>query len=270
MLRERNEMIGQKYGDRNTVLRAWALSQIMPWLAKPVPPAGIGAAMEHLNATNPNVFLLSVSDAAAQVVEKPVSARHAHYGLAFTRAHSYRMWLETVAREALPGLRTILAVCVGDGALGNPSIPVFSFQKPTGNRCLLLPDVDLLSFPAITDRLSYHEKQCRAVFIGATSGGFLPSEGVRRDGGIPRVRSAVFFRGKPQVRFELRKIVQVDSEETADLLRNMGFGDDRYISWDEQLESRFLLSMDGNGAACSRVLVALASNSVLVPGIRVE
>ena len=36
------------------------------------------------------------------------------------------------------------------------------------------------------------------------------------------------------------------------------------MSWPEQFEYRYLLSIDGNGATCSRVSIALASNSALV------
>jgi hypothetical protein len=36
------------------------------------------------------------------------------------------------------------------------------------------------------------------------------------------------------------------------------------MSWPQQWESRFLISIDGNGATCSRVALALKSNSALV------
>lgn len=35
------------------------------------------------------------------------------------------------------------------------------------------------------------------------------------------------------------------------------------MSWDEQLMSRYIISIDGNGATCSRVVYALKSNSIL-------
>jgi hypothetical protein len=36
------------------------------------------------------------------------------------------------------------------------------------------------------------------------------------------------------------------------------------LRWKDQFERRFILSMDGNGATCSRVVIALMSNSVLL------
>ena len=36
------------------------------------------------------------------------------------------------------------------------------------------------------------------------------------------------------------------------------------VGWSEQRKNRFLISMDGNGACCSRIAIALKSNSVLV------
>ena len=46
-------------------------------------------------------------------------------------------------------------------------------------------------------------------------------------------------------------------------LSAFGVGGPR-IGWQEQAAHRFILSMDGNGAACSRVALALRWNSVLV------
>jgi hypothetical protein len=88
---------------------------------------------------------------------------------------------------------------------------------------------------------------------------------VLRDGAIPRVRAALHFRGDPNVSFLLPNVVQTDSPKVAELLRTMNIGVGQPpIPWAKQLESKFILSMDGNGATCSRLAVALASNSVLV------
>ena len=43
----------------------------------------------------------------------------------------------------------------------------------------------------------------------------------------------------------------------------MDLGKER-IPWSEQYRHMFLLSMDGNGATCSRVISSLKSNSVLI------
>jgi len=71
------------------------------------------------------------------------------------------------------------------------------------------------------------------------------------------------FRGDPLVDFRLPLIVQCDTKETEDAIRALGFGEGK-ASWPDQLKSKFLISVDGNGATCSRVVIALKSNSVLL------
>ena len=63
--------------------------------------------------------------------------------------------------------------------------------------------------------------------------------------------------------FVLPNIVQVADAETYDHLVGLGLGD-RRIEWREQAGCKYLISMDGNGATCSRVAAALKSNSVLL------
>jgi hypothetical protein len=65
------------------------------------------------------------------------------------------------------------------------------------------------------------------------------------------------------VDFRLPNIVQCDSEKTADLIRALGICG-QHTSFREQLRNRFIISMDGNGATCSRVAITLKSNSVLL------
>ena len=250
------------------VIRGWCLEQAAPWLARPLPRAEAEAAFALLNATEPNVFLFTLRNGNATLAEKPQAARHEFYALSHDRARAYQMFLDTVAREHCPDLDVPLAICVGDEALRTPAVPVFAFQKPRGNRSLLLPDPDFLGsrFYAAAherDSLDYAAKSCTAVFYGATTGGLITADIVRRLAN-PRLRAFAHFRDHPRVTFRLPTIVQCDSEATAAMLRAMGAGDGRTATWAEQLRHRFLISVDGNGAACSRVARALLSNSVLL------
>ncbi|HXR36956.1 MAG TPA: glycosyl transferase family 90 [Candidatus Binataceae bacterium] len=90
------------------------------------------------------------------------------------------------------------------------------------------------------------------------------SKEVVRNLTLPRLRAAVYFKDNPDVQFHLPRLVQCDSEETKDLLCAMGFGSDNWVDWRAQFGHRFIISMDGNGATCSRVFVTLRSNSVLL------
>ena len=149
-----------------------------------------------------------------------------------------------------------------------PPVPVLTFQKQRGSRQLLLPDWDFLRHDhyratSFHDPVPFADKQDKAGFVGATSG--LPSikledvQALR----LPRLRAAVAFRDSPQVDFMLPRIVQAASSEVEAAIHALGL-DRRAPGWRDMFAYRYLLSMDGNGACCSRVAVALRSNSVLV------
>jgi hypothetical protein len=147
-------------------------------------------------------------------------------------------------------------------------VPVFGFQKKIGWNTLLMPDVDFLGLdfytrPLYQDQLAYHDKMPGAVFAGGTSGGHITPE-VARDCSIPRLRAAKFFANSEKVDFRLPSIVQCSSSEAEALLRAQSFCQKPKLNWQEQFRRRMILSMDGNGATCARVAVALQSHSVLL------
>jgi hypothetical protein len=78
-----------------------------------------------------------------------------------------------------------------------------------------------------------------------------------------RLRASVFFKNRPEVTFVLPNIVQYDTLDTKVLIESLGVSSQRK-TWQEQFASRFILSIDGNGATCSRVAIALHSRSVLM------
>jgi FkbM family methyltransferase len=165
-----------------------------------------------------------------------------------------------------PGLRTTFAVSLWD-EVSREEVPLFGYQKNRHERGLLLPDVDLLANRSFgpgsyDDGTPYDQKVNKAVFVGSTTGGgLITSENL--DASPPaRVRSALFFKGNKDVIFELPIIAQCDSSKTEASIRALGLGDE-IRHWEWQLQNRFILSMDGNGATCSRVAIALKSNSVL-------
>ena len=147
-------------------------------------------------------------------------------------------------------------------------LPTFSFQKKTGSRNILLPDVDFFYHDfylseQFFDTESYGSKSNTAVFVGSTTGGGHITQEKITSGLVPRIKAAIFFSNYPQVDFRLPRLVQLDRPETEQMLRSMGFGIGE-MTWNEQLKHKFLISLDGNGATCSRILVGLRSNSVLL------
>ena len=80
---------------------------------------------------------------------------------------------------------------------------------------------------------------------------------------FPRLRTAEFFRDVNTVDFRLSRIVQCGSPEVEAYLRGRGYGE-HLMDWPETYQSKFGISMDGNGAACSRPAILLRSNSALL------
>ena len=246
---------------------AWCLEQVAPWLSRPMPHREALAGFRRLNETNGATFVFTVEHGTVALEEKPEHARGELYDLAVSRALLYRSLLEA-ASQLCPEVVTSLALYVGDGALPDSGVPVFAFQKPAGNPSLLLPDHDFLMSGFFGDArhrdgLTYEGKRCSAVFVGSTSGGVVTAEALRCVS-LPRLSAAVFFRDNPEVEFRLPNLVQCEGAEAEALARAMGFGDGVHVPWTEQFRHRFIISMDGNGATCSRVALALMSNSVLV------
>lgn len=250
------------------IMRGWALHEMAPWLLKPIAKDKLIENFQKLNETNPSVFIYTIFEGEIKIHDKPLNMRGWYYEGNISRAKSYKMYLESVIKKMEIIFNTQLAIFVGDSALENPDVPVFSFQKPKKNKSILLPDIDMLGrgFPVSGDKIIFQDKKCLAIFAGGSSGGTDPLTiaNFEKDGAIPRIRSAEFFKGSSDVIFKIPVIVQCDTEETVEYLKSKGYGDGKSISWDEQLENKFIISIDGNGATCTRVSITLTSNSILL------
>ncbi len=157
------------------------------------------------------------------------------------------------------------ALDVGDRHGDAEEFPIFGFQKPESAHSILLPDPDFFQFDWYRhddDPFTYEAKEIRACFAGASTGGRLNADAIRNLQ-IPRLRAAAYFHGNPDVRFRIAAAVQCESLDVASLLREQPYFGPR-IPWRDQLQSRFLISMDGNGATCSRMAKSLLSNSAVI------
>jgi hypothetical protein len=220
---------------------------------------------EQLNETMRWAALYRIESGEAALAPKPEAASHAPMHAA--RAGAYLRFLQSVARAA-PDLRTSLLIGVGDKLPQDFALPVFCFQKKLGAKSLLLPDIDLLGArfhvgEEYQDRLDFAAKTHTAAFAGSTTGGLITEE-IVRDLTVPRLRAAAYFNGNPRVDFRLPSVVQTASAQAEELLKAQPYCQKPKLSWRDQFRSRFLLSMDGNGATCARVAIALRSNSVLM------
>lgn len=223
-----------------------------------------------LNNENPSIAVLDIDrgkvTAWTKAATTEVTAEEAPEWA--RRLVLYREFIAQVVQVRCPRLRTTLAFSMTDFGCGSKTIPVFSLQKQAGDADILFPDIDFLNFdfyedPVYADARRYSDKRNEAIFVGSTTGVHRISLQMLADNTVPRIRAALYFKGNSTVKFLLPEIVQADSQETAEAIARLELGSARQ-AWAEKYAYRFLLSMDGNGATCSRVALALRSNSVLV------
>lgn len=181
------------------------------------------------------------------------------------RAWLYKSLFERVSRYFLSPKTEIFIPCLlGDLARGRDEAPLLSFQKEKQDKMILLPDFDCLhnfyESRKHRDPYVFSKKEPKAIFVGATTGTINSIATIDKN---ERIRLAKYFEGNPEVIFKLPSICQCDGEETEKFLRSYSFCQGDKIQLQEQFKHKYLISVDGNGATCSRVSLALKSNSVL-------
>lgn len=248
------------------VLRSWAHAEWRNWASLDWSSSELSRRLCAISDAVPQVFVYEVRGSEVYILPKQNILIDAHAG----RAIAYQRLLgEVVAESRNPDLHgTCLAIDLDDGCGNWTDVPVFSFQRPREFRNPLLPDIDFLASDfyassswALPDRTAYFEKALKAVFVGSTTGGgIIDQESISH---VPRIKSARFFRDHADVDFHLTRIVQCRDSATEARLRREGYGQAE-VGWSEQLLNRFLISMDGNGATCSRMYVALRSSCALL------
>ncbi len=253
-------------------LQGWALREMAPWLFKDVNPAEFYETFDTLNKTYDWSVLYEFSNRQVSILPKPdegqpQSTLGMRAGLN-KRSEYYLNFFSRIAETLPKTFRFTLCMDVGDAHSEDFSAPVFCFQKKREGRHPLLPDIDFLTFDfysnkSILDIIPYEEKTAGAVFSGSTTGAYISAD-IARTLSMPRLRAAGFFQDHERVDFRLPVVAQVLSPEAQALLEAMPFCRKPRLDWQEQFQRRFILSMDGNGATCSRVLISLLSNSVLL------
>jgi hypothetical protein len=247
------------------VLNAWAQREVAPWLLKPVSRSRAELLWDEFNETETG-FVFSIANRQATLREKP--AKTVTSDFAPDRARIYLEFFSQVAATLPEDFTTTFCAGLDDTLGARYDAPVFCFQKVQHANSILLPDVDflpdfLLGRQEVQDRLTYDVKTPTAVFAGSTTGGAITLN-VAQNYAIPRLRAARYFQDSTAVDFRLPRISQCESQDAEDFLSGQPFCRKGALSWQDQFRHRFILSMDGNGATCSRVAIALRSNSVLM------
>ena len=155
------------------------------------------------------------------------------------RSSVYLDFLKTVFKEFGRSKHYTFGFYVDDNDLHSADFPIFSFQKHRTSDNILLPDIDFFLYDFYEssdylDAIPFSEKTCGAVFVGATTGAPLTikdgeplrtiSEKLLLESRVPRINSALNFRGSSDIYFDLPVIVQSDGEKTTNKLVAMGFG----------------------------------------------
>ncbi len=243
-------------------LHGWAMREMAPWL-KGV--SRVEAFFDHLNTNTDWAVLYQFNNGEVSLRPKPADLRtHTAYS---ERGISYLQFFRAVAETLPKNFRATLCMTLNDEVADGFGAPIFCFQKKRGHQNPLLPDIEFLTNdfyrdPSFIDTIPYEKKNARAVFSGSTSGGYITAA-VARTLALPRLRAAGYFQGNERVDFRLPNIVHATPEAQA-LLEKMPFCRKPRLDWKEQLQRKFVLSIDGHGATCSRVVIALLSNSVLL------
>ena len=158
-----------------------------------------------------------------------------------------------------------LAIDLNDLPLDCERVPLFSFQKHRDAHNLLLPDVDFFHhawYGTDRDPVPYEHKSITACFVGASTGRHLTVDDIKCRSS-ERLALAHDFQTSERVTFFIGSAVQCADAAVSELLRSQPYFSDP-VDWHAQLQHRFLISVDGNGATCSRVVKSLRSNSVFV------
>jgi hypothetical protein len=249
----------------SATLQHWADRELSHWRAQALRRVKVERQLHNLCGHSPGLRLYHVSHAAVTLQKpQPGGTQDAARD---RRAMAYLSLFQAAAPLLPRDFNATICVSVDDMVIA-PALPVFGFQKIPGEHWPLLPDVDFVlntyhEAKKYRDVTPYEAKAPRAVFAGATTGGRI-SRDVAQRCETPRLRAARFFQNRIDVDFRLPHIAQVADDAARAILQAYSFCQRPRLTWPEQFQSRFLLSMDGNGATCSRVAVALASHSVLL------
>jgi hypothetical protein len=249
----------------SAALQDWAEREVTPWRQRGIRRMATEQALHALANRRTDLRLYRFAEGVVTLQPpRPGQARKPSQDF---RAELY-LRLFRAALPLLP-LDFTTTICVGmeDRVLPPFDLPIFGFQRARHEPTPLLPDIDMMIHDHFEgehfrDDLDFAAKAPRAVFAGSTTGRIFNLQDAQSFA-VPRLRAAKFFEHAQDVDFRLPAITQCSDEARA-FLETQSFCQAERLNWHEQFKSKFLLSIDGNGATCSRVAVALASRCVLV------
>lgn len=252
------------------VLDNWCEAETRYWTDIYTGPHTFVSELERLNDNIATIFIIDIEGQSVRIRPKPRfylgQGSPDNNSQEAQRARLYRSYLETCLRLSSASLTMSLALDVHDLPLHQSTAPIFCFQKQAASRNILLPDVDFMQnlwYLETFSETSFAMKSNTATFIGSSTGGGLLTADKIISASSPRLAFARDLIGNPRINFLIGAAVQCEGPAAEDLLRSQPYFS-HPVSWLEQLTSKFIISIDGNGATCSRVVNALRSRSVLL------
>jgi len=245
-------------------IESWILRQICPWKGFKIKRTDAENYLKRISDENPEFFVFEIKNNSVSIIEKQ-NHLNQWEGLQI-RSEQYRSFFSEIAKEMPTDFETIFGICVSDSSIDSDKIPTFSFQKNVTGKSILIPDVDIISknFSPFEDKVDYENKKHHAFFVGATTGGIIKEEDLISGNSIDRIKAAEFFNESEHTTFELPIICGCATSEAEEFLISKGYGNRNIRTNDDIYSNRFVLSLDGNGATCSRVMNTLSSNSILL------
>jgi hypothetical protein len=247
-----------------SVLQDWCEIELEKWKKENIDSSKTKLLFNKINEQSASIFIVDIENATATLRPKKADLI-IDPGWAW-RPAKYRDLIQAAVDRSNWPISCSLAIDVADLPDSSFDFPKFSFQKMTGSPNILLPDPDFFVF----DWYLYSpdaiptEKKKGAVFAGSSTGVLELTKSKIIDLEAERLKLAAALIGHPDIQFKITNAVQCDTAETEKFLRSQPYFSNEVINWADQLKWKFIISVDGNGACCSRVLQTLLSKSILL------
>ncbi|WP_238183998.1 glycosyl transferase family 90, partial [Methylobacterium trifolii] len=221
--------------------------------------------LECVNENTKDIFIFSFSKGDVHISPK----RNPHTSVAAGSLEAVRLplyvnFLKNVILQVPHLPEFSIALCIGDMVAFDSRFPVFCFQKNVRSNLMLIPDPDFLQYNFYQEKPEdekFEDKLDQVIFCGSSTGGIMTDRDIINDN-TDRLYLCNEFIGNKDIKVRIGAAVQCLSEDGAELLRKKPYFE--RILWDEQIKCRYILSIDGNGATCSRIVLTLRSQSLLL------
>lgn len=262
------QLISISEEDRIQVIRDWAFHQVKPWslgVKSEISKESYQKFLSNINENSHNVFIVDFNNGIITV--RPKNNPHVAAlpgSLEYIRIKIYLDFISAVVNSYQLNECFTIALCVGDIYHDTIDFPVFGFQKKPASRLILMPDPDFMQlnfYQETSIEEDHNNKLEEVVFCGSSTGKMLSVSDILSDNS-ERLRYAEYFRAHQNITVKIGAATQCLSDEAREMLERKSYF--QSISWNDQLKRKYILSMDGNGATCSRVVLTLKSQSVLL------